>query len=149
MLNDSHWPISGTQKFPLVLGPELQTCQESFQKYYDGTTEKRRLQWLYNYGTVTLNARFTNAKLPIQLILTPLQSCIIMCFNERPKLSFDELSAALWPSQSTDRRAMTYGFFLRHCSPWLPTSTLRTLKYCCLSPLLHQGHRKPPVLCTT
>jgi len=106
VLNESHWPISGTQKFPLLLGKELLSCQTKFQDFYDKSTEKRRLQWLYNYGTVTLAARFTNSKLPIQLVLTPLQASILMCFNETPKLTFDELLAALWPTQSTGGRAV-------------------------------------------
>jgi len=99
VLNESHWPISGTQKFPLLLGQQLLLCQTKFQDFYDKTTEKRRLQWLYNYGTVTLGARFTNSKLPVQLVLTPLQASILMCFNDSPKLSFDELLAQLWPQQ--------------------------------------------------
>jgi len=104
VLNESHWPISGTQKFPLLLEKQLLRCQSKFQEFYDKTTEKRRLQWLYNYGTVTLAARFTNSKLPIQLVLTPLQASILMCFNEAPKLSFEELLAHLWPQQSTSSR---------------------------------------------
>jgi hypothetical protein len=106
VLNESHWPISGTQKFPLLLGKELLNCQTKFQEFYDKSTEKRRLQWLYNYGTVTLSARFTNSKLPIQLVLTPLQASILMCFNESPKLTFEELLAALWPTQGSTGRSM-------------------------------------------
>jgi hypothetical protein len=106
VLNESHWPISGTQKFPLLLGKELLNCQTKFQEFYDKSTEKRRLQWLYNYGTVTLAARFTNSKAPIQLVLTPLQASILMCFNEAPKLSFEELLAALWPTQGSTGRSM-------------------------------------------
>jgi len=105
VLNESHWPISGTQKFPLLLGKELLACQTKFQQFYDKSTEKRRLQWLFNYGTVTLAARFTNSKLPIQLVLTPLQASILMCFNLSPKLSFEELILALWPTQKQSGRA--------------------------------------------
>ena len=80
VLNESHWPISGTQKFPLLLDKQLLQCQQKFQEYYDKTTEKRRLQWLYNYGTVTIAGRFTNSKLPIQLVLTPLQVIIFYIY---------------------------------------------------------------------
>jgi hypothetical protein len=73
VLNESHWPIAGSQKFPLLLGSALLNAQQTFQKFYDSTTEKRRLQWLYNYGTVTIAGRFVNSKLPIQLVVTPLQ----------------------------------------------------------------------------
>lgn len=108
VLNESHWPISGTQKFPLLLGQQLLLCQTKFQEFYDKSTEKRRLQWLYNYGIVTLAARFTNSKLPVQLVLTPLQASILMCFNETPKLSFEDLLALLWPTQpSVGRQVLT------------------------------------------
>lgn len=120
-MNESHWPISGTQKFPLVLHRELAACQDKFQKFYDSTTEKRRLQWLYNYGSVTLAGRFTNSKLPIQLVMTPLQvkprkhhtshpdfknklllqASILICFNKNQRLTFDEILTTLWPQQTS------------------------------------------------
>eukprot|EP01115_Flamella_aegyptia_P013766 TRINITY_DN7519_c0_g1_i1.p1 TRINITY_DN7519_c0_g1~~TRINITY_DN7519_c0_g1_i1.p1 ORF type:complete len:780 (+),score=346.03 TRINITY_DN7519_c0_g1_i1:135-2474(+) len=106
VLNESHWPISGTQKFPLLLDKQLLQCQQKFQEYYDKSTEKRRLQWLYNYGTVTLAGRFTNSKAPIQLVVTPLQASILMVFNHSPKLTFDELLAQLWPTQNTNAKQM-------------------------------------------
>lgn len=107
VLNESHWPISGTQKFPLFLCQELAKCQNTFQKFYEKTTEKRRLQWLYNYGSVTLAGRFTNSKTPVQLIMTPLQASILICFNNNPKQSFDELLTALWPQQGSVRSVLT------------------------------------------
>jgi len=106
VLNESHWPISGTQKFPLLLQSQLLNCQTKFQEYYDKHTEKRRLQWLFNYGTVTLAARFTNSKVPIQLVLTPLQASILVCFNLSPKLTFDELITNLWPTQATTGKSV-------------------------------------------
>jgi len=106
VLNESHWPISGTQKFPLLLGKQLLDCQTKFQEFYDKSTEKRRLQWLYNYGTVTLAARFTNSKLPVQLVLTPLQASILMIFNEYPKISFEDLLRQLWSAHATGARTV-------------------------------------------
>jgi len=100
VLNETHWPISATQKFPLLLGKELEKCRDSFQNYYDKTTEKRKLQWLYNYGVVTVNGRFTNSKTPISLVVTPLQASILMCFNKNSRQTFDELLTQLWPHQS-------------------------------------------------
>lgn len=73
ILNESYWPISGNQKFPLYLSSPLLQCQKKFQAFYNKITEKRRLQWLYNYGNVILSAIFTNSKTPVQLSLTPLQ----------------------------------------------------------------------------
>lgn len=101
VLNETHWPISGSQKFPLLLSKELLNCQNTFQKFYEKTTEKRRLQWLYNYGSVTLAGRFTNSKVPIQLVMTPLQASILLCFNANVKQSFDEILTTLWPQQTS------------------------------------------------
>jgi len=106
VLNDSHWPISSTQKFPLYLGKELDACMNKFQTYYDSTTEKKKLTWLFNYGTVTLNARFTNSKTPISLVLTPLQASIMMCFNEAPKLTFQEIATRLWPQSQPGKKTL-------------------------------------------
>jgi len=72
-------------------------------------TEKRRLQWLFNYGTVTLAARFTNSKAPVSLVITPLQASILMVFNTYPKLTFDELLLQLWPTQSLNAKQMLTG----------------------------------------
>jgi len=107
VLNESHWPISGTQKFPLLLGQQLLLCQAKFQEYYDKNTEKRRLQWLYNYGTVTLSGRFTNSKAPVSLVITPLQASILMVFNTYPKVTFDEMIHHLWPNQNMGKQMLT------------------------------------------
>jgi len=47
--------------------------------------------------------------LPVQLVLTPLQASILMCFNESTKLTFEELLAHLWPQQhaTTGRTVLT------------------------------------------
>jgi len=62
------------------------------------------LTWLYNYGTVTLNARFTNSKTPVSLVLTPLQATILLQFNGQNKLSFNELLVALWPQVAASKQ---------------------------------------------
>lgn len=110
VLNESHWPIAGTQKFPLLLSGNLQKCQKKFQDFYEGKGERRKLQWLYNYGTVTLASRFNNLKLPMQLVLTPLQASILMCFNDSPKLTFEEIFTHLWPTQPSSRSVLTSVF---------------------------------------
>jgi hypothetical protein len=43
VLNESHWPISGTQKFPLLLSQQLLNCQLKFQEFYDKNTEKKKI----------------------------------------------------------------------------------------------------------
>jgi len=99
VLNECHWPISGSHKFPVYLSVQLLACKTRFEDFYKKFGENKRLQWLYNYGTVTLNSRFSNVKSYAQLIVTPLQACILLCFNENTSLSFEELLNHLWPSQ--------------------------------------------------
>ncbi|PRP82656.1 hypothetical protein PROFUN_09767 [Planoprotostelium fungivorum] len=107
VLNESHWPIPGSQKFPLVLTSNLLNCQKKFQTFYEKKGEKRKLQWLYNYGTVTLASRFNNTKLQMQLVLTPLQASILMCFNSNPRQSFEDIFIHLWPTQPSSRSTLT------------------------------------------
>jgi len=68
--------------------------------------KRKKLTWLFNYGTVTLNARFTNSKTPISLVLTPLQASIMMCFNEAPKLTFQEIATRLWPQSQPGKKTL-------------------------------------------
>jgi Cullin family/Cullin protein neddylation domain len=107
VLNEGHWPINGTQKFPLLLGREMLEAREKFNEFYKGRYEKRSLDWLYNYGTVTLKSYFTNSKLPVELVITPLQSNILLAFNDRKELSFAELVDILWGEQSSGRTMLT------------------------------------------
>lgn len=107
VLNEGHWPINGTQKFPLLLSKDMLEAREKFVEFYKGRYEKRALDWLYNYGTVTLKSYFTNSKLPVELVVTPLQGSILLAFNERKTLSFSELVDELWGEQSSGRTMLT------------------------------------------
>merc|ERR1711976_78029 len=91
VLNEAHWPISSTQKFPVVLQNDLDECKKIFETFYNKETEKRKLTWLYNYGTINISGRFTNQKLPITINVTPLQAAILLCFShEKPVCTFAE-----------------------------------------------------------
>jgi cullin 3 len=107
VLNEGHWPINGTQMFPLLLSKDMLEAREKFVEFYKGRYEKRALDWLYNYGTVTLKSYFTNSKLPVELVVTPLQGSILLAFNERKTLSFSELVDELWGEQSSGRTMLT------------------------------------------
>eukprot|EP01092_Planopodium_desertum_P016157 TRINITY_DN89013_c0_g3_i4.p1 TRINITY_DN89013_c0_g3~~TRINITY_DN89013_c0_g3_i4.p1 ORF type:complete len:448 (+),score=99.91 TRINITY_DN89013_c0_g3_i4:162-1346(+) len=96
VLNESHWPISGSEKFPLALPGELSNCVATFEKFYKTATDKRKLRWLYNYGTITLGSKFNKGVL--QLVITPLQATVLLLFNESPELSVDEIFKRLWPA---------------------------------------------------
>lgn len=108
VLNEAHWPISSTQKFPVILQKELDECKKLFETFYNKETEKRRLTWLYNYGAININGRFANSKLPIGINVTPLQAAILMCFShEKPKCSFQEILNTVFPSSSNNPTQLT------------------------------------------
>jgi len=96
VLNESHWPISGSEKFPLALTGELSSCVSTFEKFYKSATDKRKLRWLYNYGTMTLGTKFNKGVL--QLVITPLQASVLLLFNESKELSFEDIFKRLWPA---------------------------------------------------
>jgi hypothetical protein len=50
VLNESHWPISSAEKFPLTLSEQLVKCVSKFEEYYKSKTDKRKLRWLFNHG---------------------------------------------------------------------------------------------------
>jgi len=53
-------------------------------------------------GTVTMEVSFTNAKKPITLLMTPLQTSIVLLFNEKSKWSFSEILHKLFPQVISD-----------------------------------------------
>jgi len=39
--------------------------------------------------------------------MTPLQASILMCFNDSPKLTFEELVSRLWQKETNNRKQLT------------------------------------------
>lgn len=95
VLNESHWPITGAEKFPLALSAPLTACVQKFEDYYKSKTEKRKLRWLFNHGTVTLATHYGKGK--VQVEVTPVQACILQLFEKEKTISFEQMVKYLWP----------------------------------------------------
>jgi len=91
VLNDLYWPLS--KQTELVLAKDLMQCQKSYESYYHKTTEKRKLTWLYNHGTVSLNHFYSDKGRvkKVELILSAIQACILLLFNNSDTLTFKHI----------------------------------------------------------
>jgi len=122
VLNESHWPISGSEKFPLALSSELTKAMTTYDRFYGSTVERRKLRWLFNHGVVQVGTSYNKGKLTMNV--TPLQSCILQLFNEKKELTFDEMLSRLWPDQVVTQASAKTG----------AVSSIDTLKFA-LAPL--------------
>jgi cullin 1 len=95
VLNDLNWPLS--KQTDLVLSQEMAAAQKAFEDFYHKTNGKRKLTWLYNHGTVNV-LHFFNDKgrlRKVEMIMSAVQACILLLFNDTDKLSFKEIQTVL------------------------------------------------------
>lgn len=90
-LTASHWALKTT---PLCQFPaQILDCCNRFQGFY---TEKfktgRRLSWLAHVGNADIKANFPLGRKDLNV--STYQMCILMLFNHRATLSFNEIKAA-------------------------------------------------------
>jgi cullin 1 len=95
VLNESHWPIAGAEKFALSLSKPLSDCVSKFEEYYKSKTDKRKLRWLFNHGNVVLATHYGKGK--VQVEVTPLQACILQLFEKERTITFESMIKLLWP----------------------------------------------------
>jgi hypothetical protein len=95
VLNESHWPIAGAEKFALSLSKPLSDCVTKFEEYYKSKTDKRKLRWLFNHGNVVLATHYGKGK--VQVEVTPLQACILQLFEKERIITFENMIKLLWP----------------------------------------------------
>lgn len=96
VLNDINWPLS--KQTDLILPPEMQACVSSFEDFYKATTDRRRLTWLYNQGTVSIQHTFLDEKKRpkrIEVIVSAIQAAVLMLFNVDQPKSFKDIQAEL------------------------------------------------------
>jgi cullin 1 len=68
---------------------ELQNYKSIFEKYYKNNTSSKKLSWIYNLGSCELIMEINNKKYIMMLSL--LQSCVLMMFNNSINLSFNDI----------------------------------------------------------
>jgi hypothetical protein len=96
VLNDLYWPLQkGTE---LVLPGEFTQCITGFEEYYKSSTEKRKLTWLYNQGTVMVQHTFLDDKKRVKRIevqVSVIQAAMLVLFNDDQPKSFKDIQGEL------------------------------------------------------
>lgn len=107
VLNDSYWPISGVDKFPIPgMSSEFVACVSKFEEYYKlESSSSKKLRWLYNHGTVLLAT--TEGKAKREVVVTPIQASVLLLFNQKDAWTFAEIKAALWPGAQSRAKLRT------------------------------------------
>jgi len=94
----------------ITLPKELVPCVKVFEEYYSTQTDKRRLTWLYNQGTVVLNHTMLDEKKrkrKIELTVSCIQACILLLFNESTSYKFKDVREALGTTEEMLKFAIT------------------------------------------
>jgi cullin 1 len=97
VLNSLHWPIYKSEGDQIVLPKELVDCQKSFDKFYQSTTQNRKLTWVYSTSNAMVQLKYGKAK--FDLMCTTYQACIMLMFNSNTSHSFKDIKAALGLSE--------------------------------------------------
>jgi len=99
VLSGCFWPLSPADKIPITaLPPELSNCVSRFEEFYKIDTQNRKLRWIYNHGSVNINGNYGKGKL-LQFVMSPLQACILLLFNNQDTYTFEEIFKYLWPGE--------------------------------------------------
>jgi len=108
VLNDLYWPLS--KQTEITVPKELASCVKIFEEFYSAQTDKRRLTWLYNQGTVILNHTMLDEKKrkrKIELTVSCIQACILLLFNESTSYKFKEIREALGTTEEMLKFSIT------------------------------------------
>jgi len=92
VLNNLYWPLN--KQTDLTLPKEMVPAKDLFEKWYNSTTEKRKLTWLFNFGDVTVNHQFIDEKKKlrkVELVVTPIQAAILVLFNDAAQFKYKEV----------------------------------------------------------
>jgi cullin 1 len=66
VLTTGYWP--GYRPIELSLPPVMQRCMQVFGDYYSQTTTHRKLQWVYNLGSVFVKGVFNKKAYEMQVL---------------------------------------------------------------------------------
>ncbi|XP_073810981.1 cullin 4 [Musca autumnalis] len=90
ILTMGYWPT-----YPLTevnMPPQLVNPQQVFNKFYLAKHSGRKLQWQPTLGHCVLKSRFDAG--PKELLVSLFQALVLLLFNDRDTLSFEEILAA-------------------------------------------------------
>jgi hypothetical protein len=92
VLNNLYWPLN--KQTDLTLPKDMVPAKELFEKWYNTTTEKRKLTWLYNLGDVTVAHQFFDEKKKIkkvELVVSPIQAAMLVLYNSSSEFKYKEI----------------------------------------------------------
>jgi len=108
VLNDLYWPLS--KQTEITLPKELVPCVKAFEEYYSSQTDKRRLTWLYNQGSIVMNHTMLDEKKrkrKIELSVSCIQACILLLFNESTSYKFKDIRELLGTTEEMLKFSIT------------------------------------------
>ncbi|CAF2081874.1 unnamed protein product [Brassica napus] len=91
LLTTGIWPSYKT--FGINLPSEMVKCVEVFKEFYEKKTKGRKLTWIHSLGTCHVNGLFDQK--PIELIVSTHQAVVLLLFNTRDKLSYNDIQTQL------------------------------------------------------
>jgi len=102
-LTTTHWP-SYSAWVP-TLPPVLSRPLDAFAGWYKTAHAGRRLVWQHSLGSCTLLGRFPGGRK--QLVVSELQSVLLLLFNGREQISFADLRGAVGSAAEPDAAGST------------------------------------------
>lgn len=89
VLTTGSWPTQ--QQYTCNLPPQLQSCVETFTKFYNKSHSGRKLTWQTNMGTADLRATFGSSRK--ELSVPTQQMIVLLLFNDSPTLTGKEIQS--------------------------------------------------------
>jgi len=90
VLTTGYWPTQPPAN--CILPPEVQRCTEVFCTYYASKHSGRTLKWNASMGNADLRATFGTRRHEINV--STYQMCILLLFNDRDSISYQEITGA-------------------------------------------------------
>jgi len=86
VLTQGCWPESDAKK--VKVPDELESSKEVFEKYYYKKYPGKILSWMMSLGDCELQGNFEKK---YTLLVTNYQLCVLLLFNKRPQVTFEEI----------------------------------------------------------
>ncbi|CDW79762.1 cullin 4 [Stylonychia lemnae] len=88
VLSQASWPITQQEK-NVVMPSVLNNIQQDFETYYKSRQQGKCLTWCIQMGTCDVKSRFSNQDTIMEVSCS--QSLILLCFNDKDQINFQEL----------------------------------------------------------
>jgi len=86
VLTNGNWPID--EQTPCQIPKSLEDMQAKFKRYYDQKFNNRQLKWLYQFGTIELNAKYDKTYF---MTVNVFQATILELYNQKDVYTYGEL----------------------------------------------------------